>query len=313
MFFYLFLFGLFFIIFLYFLRAFVVIPAKHFSVLEQFGQFYSVLLPGTHLIYWPFQQLKLFTLSEIQQNGSKKVFQSTEIAMTGNQMDFPPIKCVSKDKIQLEVDLNCYYNVCEFKKFAYENSDPGNFLYQNVIQQVKIICYKYLAQDVQVGNYTDITDELTDELNKKIACVGLTCTQILIQSINVNKIISDKEEAIFASKRQLEMLEQQEKSAYHRELQKLENEKKITELKNKMLLEQQQTELQLKLNSARSEKERRDILGETPEYLLQKEWYASVGKCFEKSNRVVLAPFEYFSNPSRLMMEPSELGKMKKK
>jgi regulator of protease activity HflC (stomatin/prohibitin superfamily) len=303
----LFFWGIVILIFLIFLRLItywiVVIPAKHFSILEQLNQFHSVLLPGTHFVLWPVQGLKIFRMTEIQQNGSKKKFESTEITMTGNQIDFPPISCSSKDKVELKVDLVCFYNVVDVAKFAYENNDPSNFFYQNVIQCVKTVCYNFHAQDIQVGNYTSITDRLTELLNEKNSVIGLKCTQILIQDISVSKTVSDKDEAAFASKRQQEILQLQEKAIYERELLQLENEKNKTDLKNKTLLEQQKTELLLSLNEAKAEKERRDILGETPEYLLKREWYQSMKKCFEESNRVVLAPLEYFANPSRLLIQ----------
>lgn len=275
-----------------------IIPAKQFAIREELGQFKSVLLPGLHFVFWPFQLIKKVLISNIKQDGSINAKYYEYIPMDNLQMDFPPVTCLSKDKIQLKVDLTCFYNVSDMKKIAYETNDPCNFLYQYAIESIKTVCYGYTADQVQIGNYSDITIEIRELLNQKISTVGLSCKNIIIQDISVNKSISDKEEAIFASKRQQQMIEDEEQAKYKREIQAIEHEKHKLELNNQMMLNKQKMEIELKLKDAEAEQRRRQMLDETPQYILEREKIKNQSKYFENANTVVLAPLDFFSNPS---------------
>jgi regulator of protease activity HflC (stomatin/prohibitin superfamily) len=209
-------------------RSLRVIPARRWALREQLGSFNKLLMPGLHFVWWPFQSLRMFDWTHPGQN-NKTVRHRFDVAnFDAVQMDLPPVKCVSKDQIQITVDATMTYRVTDLRLAGYETSDPLNLLFQTATQ----VCKKKSVQRwskfhffVSANEPQAIRNTVAElnagELNGKDELVagkvveyvnrlmskpdrGVRCDQFNVQSISMDKRILEANQKLYATQQEMQ-------------------------------------------------------------------------------------------------------------
>lgn len=170
---------------LFFLPRFLVlIPSRHFALVERFGIYNRTLSSGPNLILWPVESLKsLNWVSPVK----------TIVGTMGTldaQLDVRPIDCTTSDKVEATVDGTLFFSVKTPHIAVYDNEDALNHLYQvatqafrNVVGSIEVA--KLNGKDVFIGK--SITSYINDVIEKH----GLSCKSVIIQNVTLSQKVTE--------------------------------------------------------------------------------------------------------------------------
>lgn len=236
----------------------VIIPARRCVIVERLGQYNRILKPGIHFVLFPAEKLKVVRWTYKSQSDKLTVLNTHLLSFENNQMDIPPISCISLDQIQLSVDVTLMYTITNPSIAVYETDDVLNFFYQTVQQAVRSNCNAYKASDLSLSKFSNIIEPIIDQINREVDKRGIKCNRLILQNIIINPEIVKSFENIFVSKKQAEMLEEQEKADHDRRMKSLEFKKKEVICQN-----------ELAIMAAKSEAEAFKIKGFTADHLVK--------------------------------------------
>lgn len=255
---YLELFIIFLCISLFFYRFIIIIPARRYAIVERLGQYSHVLKPGIHFLFYPIETLKSVKWTYKSQENKLTVIQTQLISFENNQMDIPPIACISADQIQLSVDVTLMYTIVRPEIAVYETDDVLNLFYQCTQQTIRSICNQYKANDLSLSKFGNLTESIVSQINEQIEKRGIKCVRLVLQNITMDPTILKSYENIFVSQKQSQMAQEQEKAEFERKMKSLEYREKEMKLQN-----------QLSILSAETEAKMNQIKGFTPEHLVK--------------------------------------------
>jgi regulator of protease activity HflC (stomatin/prohibitin superfamily) len=89
-------------------------------------------------------------------------------------MDICPIKCLTKDQIQLTIDGTLMYHISKADAAVYETDDVLNVFYQTAQQATRTAISALLASEMQ-SKETIISTLVTDAINKTLGGKGIVC------------------------------------------------------------------------------------------------------------------------------------------
>lgn len=124
-------------------QSFIIVHEGEMIIMERLGQFSSILKPGLHLMV-PFldrpRSVDWTRRVEVHSpNGTTHVrfdkFNSFRIRTSNVAFDIPPVKCYTKEKIMVDVNIIVYYNITDLKKAIYQVSD----LYAGIESKVETL------------------------------------------------------------------------------------------------------------------------------------------------------------------------------
>lgn len=168
-------------------RCVTLVPSRRAVVVERLGRYNRTLSPGLHFVA-PFIEA-IPTISWTCRNQQDKLVRWTnrEVSTCIQQMDIPPVKCISKETTPIDVDVSVMYQITNLHDAVYNSSDSMNMFYQSVHQAVRDVCSGFLVEELQ-GRDTEIGKGMvlatTTLFGKKN---GITCHSIVIQSISLGK------------------------------------------------------------------------------------------------------------------------------
>jgi len=164
------------------------------------------------------------------------------------QLDLPPVAVCSKDKLTLHVNSTITYKISNLPNAIYEMDDMLSYLQQVVFQAIRFVASNKVADDLHGKDYT-LAAEIMHHISQTLAGFGAECTQVMIQSIDLDPSIEKANTEIFAELRKFELQKKKLQSEHETALRALEmksliqaQELEIEKQKSKQLIEKAQTE-----------------------------------------------------------------------
>ena len=236
----------------FFVKSFKIIPARRVAIEERLGRFYRQLNPGWYWVWWPFSRLRAVRWTYINQKGNLVIMDTDHLSRERVQMDIPPIKCLSKDKMRVTVDGTVMYTITDVPNAVYETDDTLNLFYQRVTQAVHQSVAKFAAEEL-----TSMKDDVTASIEETVndAKFPIRLHAFVLQEVRMDARILEANQEIYAQARQQKMRiaavqAEQELKGFERvaELAELEHER-----------EKQAARIAMQLEYSKAEKEKRDM------------------------------------------------------
>lgn len=195
-----------------------VVPAGRFGLVERFGVFKKVIGPGGHFLLWPLERLRRVQWTYPGQNGKLHVFSSSMPYSRNAQMDIPPLDCLTKDRIQVQVDTTLTYNVTNPERAVYHTDDPLNLLFQHAQQALTEIVSNLTADEIRQWKSVSgrVQSRINDYISEDGQDCGVSCTRFIIQHVSMDNKILKANEAIYTQQRQHKMQMEKEQAAFER-------------------------------------------------------------------------------------------------
>lgn len=188
-----------------------------FVAIERYGLFHRVLTPGVHFLWHPFDQMRAPTWSYTNQHGENCHVTDCFVSSDLQQMDTPPIKCVSRETTPIEVDATIMYRVTDLPRALYEVHDGLNYFYQCVLQATRDVCASLTVPELQ-GHDNTISDRITEYTNRFMGegndFKGIKCIKVVVQSISLSpEVLNERKkryEAEEEHRRKMDLLKHDE-------------------------------------------------------------------------------------------------------
>jgi regulator of protease activity HflC (stomatin/prohibitin superfamily) len=209
-------------------------------------------------LFYPIETLKHVRWTYKSQENKLTIVQTHLLSFENNQMDIPPIACISADQIQLSVDVTLMYTITRPEIAVYETDDVLNLFYQCAQQTIRSVCNQYKANDLSLSKFGNITESIVSQINDQIEKKGIKCARLVLQNITMDPSILKSYESIFVSQKQSQMAQEQERTEFERKMKSLEYKEKEMKLQNQLLILGAETEA--KMNQ---------IKGFSPEHLVK--------------------------------------------
>jgi len=173
------------------------------------------------------------------------------------QMDIPPIHCLTKDRIQVDVDATLMYNVTDPERAVYHTDDPLNLLFQHAQQALTEIVSTLTADDMRQWRVVagKVHIRINEYIKEEGQNCGVSCTRFIIQGVKMDDKIVKANEAIYTQQRQHRMQMEKEQAAYERS--KADAERKAEAHKRQIQIKSEHAMSQLKLRETKEEQERK--------------------------------------------------------
>jgi len=201
-----------------------VVPARKMGIIERLGLFNRIAYPGPHMVWWPLECLRKVTWTVPGQNGLRKQTK-TLISFDNSQMDIPPIRCLTQDHIQANVDFTIFYSVIDIQKAVYHTDDIMNKFYQTVNQILAAKVASVTAQKLRDGSAIPVFEGAIEDINGRMADTGVKCNQVVLQGVQMDDKIEKANQEIFVKRRQAEMELEREEAEHRRKLAGIECDK----------------------------------------------------------------------------------------
>lgn len=161
------------------------IPSRRAAIVERLGRYNRTLLPGINFIVPFIESVPNINWTYRNQQDQLVHKSSAMVATCVQQMDIPPVKCISKETTPIDVDISVMYQITNLRDAVYNSNDSMNMFYQAVHQSVRDVCSRFMVEDLQ-GRDSEIGKEMvayTLSLFGKEN--GITCCSIVVQSITL--------------------------------------------------------------------------------------------------------------------------------
>ena len=258
-----------------FSKSYTVVPARKVAIEERLGRYYRTLTPGWYFVVWPLSYLRTVNWSYVGQNNTRvKSSMHDLISINREQMDIPPIKCLTKDKIQVTVDGTVCYTITDPRKAVYESNDALNLFYQRVVQAVHRAVAKFEEGELLSEDVARLIEEIVNEDEEPIRLA-----EFVLQKIEMDQRILDANEAIYASARQQKMM-----------LSQLQAEEELSKERRRIETEQLKHDLEV----AKVRADARALDGFTAEQRIELERVKAFAGVMGSAEKIVYAPADFW-------------------
>lgn len=212
----------------YLYKSAVIVPARKMALVERMGLYQQTLLPGLYFLWYPFEYLRWVHWTYRNQQNQLRHVNECYVSNDLQQMDVPPIRCVSKETTPITVDIVVMYVVTNLHTAVYETGDVLNLFYQAVHQAVRDVCSEYEVEKLQGRNNTISEDIVTRTMQSFGDKRGIKCHSVLVQDVSLGQ------EALNARKERFQQEQirkrKMDELQYQEEVQKREQEMLRTKL-----------------------------------------------------------------------------------
>ena len=251
-------------------------------------------MPGLHFIWWPFQSLKPMTWSWHNQCGESVNMTFQYGSYDAVQLDPPIVKCITKDHIQVGVDVTITYKVTDMQAAAYTTHDPLNLLYQTLMQAVRNCVAQMLASELN-GRDASLAQQIHDYVNTNYGEKrGLKCDSVTVQNVELDETILKANQAIHARKAHQEMTLGQKQAEHELAMQALRTREEQQARLHQLELDKARHEQALLTMAEQETVKRRQLTGITAEHVMALQMAKAQANIFEGAQKVVYAPLDYF-------------------
>jgi len=181
----------------------VMIPPRHFALVERFGIYHRTLSGGSNIIWWPIESLK-----ELQWSSPVKKISGTMGSLDNIQLDIQPLECSTVDKTSVTVDGTLFFSVKTPHVAVYECEDALNHLYQvatqafrNIVASVEVS--QLNGKDAMIGR--SIVSYINDIVEKQ----GLSCKSIIIQNVQLDQTVTESNQTRYTLDTKLALQEKE--------------------------------------------------------------------------------------------------------
>jgi regulator of protease activity HflC (stomatin/prohibitin superfamily) len=236
------------------------VPEGYVVILEKFGKMDIVLGPG-YYFYPPI----MYVIKKIKWDNNitiERIFLKNQI------YDAPPVKLVSRDYVEVNIDVIVHFMFVDPKKVAYNSYMPGLELKTVVDTGVREACASLTWDQLNVGG--DEKHKIAGAVKEKFSNfeerLGIRITEVAIERIFTNEKTMQQWDKIVSAKKTAELNMITQESEKKKQLIEKENEialKLMTaESEAKLTLMKQQTEANSIKAIADAESYRRDKASE---------------------------------------------------
>jgi len=162
-------------------RFLVILPTNHFAIVERLGVYNRTLSSGTNLIIWPIEILK-----ELNWSCPVKRISGQMGLLENIQLDVPPIKCISQDRVNVSIDGTLFFSIKTPRVAVYEADDVLNQFYQTAFQAIRNIVGGINVADL-TGKDSLLGKQIVGYINERIDKRGIMCREVIIQHLDVDK------------------------------------------------------------------------------------------------------------------------------
>jgi len=278
-----------------------VVPARRFAILERMGQFNRVLMPGVHW-YTPWvEYVKSVRWTHMGQNEELVVRDEQLLSFDKAQMDLPPVRCITKDQIMVTVDGTLMYHITRPQAAVYETDDVMNLFWQCTQQGIRNTVSSFMASELQ-GKDNEIGLRVQTYVNEKITeAKGVSCDMFVVQSVAMDPKILEANQQIYVRSRQAQMALEEQDSEHRKHMAALQQRSEKERIEQE--IEERAKTFAVRIRaveaSAKAEAEKRS--GWTVDQLLEQERIQAMAKIGAKAQKVIYAPFEYWSAGKRIV------------
>ena len=228
----------------------IIVPYNTVALVERFGKYKYKLQPGIH-IKTPLDNLKTVKWSYVEEDHhieGEPVIKWNVYKFIPSYlltMDLPPISCMTKDNMEINIDCVLRYNITKPEAAVYDIQDPLSLMQDLFVSEIRKVCSSKEVVAISDKNNEFIT--LTETINDKLTNFGINCKSLTIQEIRLSDSIRKSKEETYIQMKKAEMLFSSQKQTHLAKIQHLDQEmteKKLEEtikdqsLKNDLLRKQ---------------------------------------------------------------------------
>jgi regulator of protease activity HflC (stomatin/prohibitin superfamily) len=194
--------------------SFRIVPAHHTAIFQRWGKFERIVGPGAYLLVPGRDSFRRVTWSYPEETtGNNRAprddtvrpivrrFVRTDMFYMGDQrMDVVPCEGVTSDSVTVTINGTLNYRINDAQHAAYRVNDPLAFMVDSVFAAVRKVVAERTHLDM-IGADVAIADAIMEHVNERMQEYGVTCTQFLVQGIDMdNEIKRSYERAIVAER-----------------------------------------------------------------------------------------------------------------
>lgn len=257
-----------------------IVPAQSAAVMQRWGAFSRVVGPGAYLMVPMRDSFRTVTWSYPEETAGdgraprdstvrpivRRVVRTDVLSMGDQRMDVVPCEGVTSDSVTVSINGTLNYRITDAQRAAYNVSDPLAFMVDSVFAAVRKIVAERSHLDM-IGADAVIADAIMAHVNERIEDYGVTCTQFLVQGIDMDDEIKRSYERAIVAERsretelarhqaEVDFKRQQEKADFERQKQHadIEAQKQVDQLTRKRQLAEAKAEHDAALLTAETRK-----------------------------------------------------------
>lgn len=194
-----------------------IVPANATAIMQQWGKFEKVLGPGAYMmmplrdsfrgVQWSYPEEGIQT-GRAPRDGTTgpivRRFVRTNIFDMGDQrLDVVPCQGITSDSVTVSVNGTLNYRIVDPMKAVYEVNDPLAFMVDSVFASVRKVVSECTHIDM-IGSDASVAEAIIKQVNDRMENYGITCTQFLVQGIDMNEEIKNSYERAIVTERSRE-------------------------------------------------------------------------------------------------------------
>lgn len=285
---------------LYLLMNLHIIPPRRMALVERLGRFHHELMPGAHVVFKPFETLRTVEWTKATQSGQKVKWRGQYVSFENCQLDIPPLKCVTTDMIQAQVDVTVMYTITSLATAVYHTDDIMDLFFHTLNQHITTYTRKMSSVQLRDGSAVRFMQECRDEVTQSMRNRGIRCNDIIIQGVVMDEQMEKANQEIHVRQQQALMRKQEQEAEHERKMAELDFMEAEAKTKNRIALEASKSKAEQDRHGIQIALEREQVklkaykeMGMTPEQVVQ---LMQADAMMKNTKKVVLAPLEHWTN-----------------
>lgn len=282
-----------------FLNVYIV-PPRRMALVERLGRFHRELLPGMHLVFRPFETLRTVEWTKATQSGQKVKWSGQYVSFENCQLDIPPLKCITTDMIQAQVDVTVMYTITSLSKAVYHTDDIMDLFFQTLNQHITTYTRNMSSLQLRDGSAIEFMKECRDQVTEAMLPRGIRCNDIIIQGVVMDQKMESTNQEIHVRQQQALMRKREQEAEHERKMAELEFMEAEAKTKNRIALEEAKSKAEQDRHGIQIALEREQVklkaykeMGMSPEQVVQLMQADALTK---NTKKVVLAPLEHWTS-----------------
>ena len=197
-------FASFFIAAVWLYRSVFVISAPDNALTQWLGQPYRLLRPGMHVLRWPFERLHIHRWNRTDEMPDgryvRHLYSGYAVPTSEMKFDPPPYRVVTKDKLQVTINIVVFYRIVNLQKACYAISDLYASM-ETILETAIVERAAHLRLEEAVEGKDVLQEHVQAVFDEKQDDWGIQITKLDVQSITPPESIVRATTDIFAKTR----------------------------------------------------------------------------------------------------------------
>jgi regulator of protease activity HflC (stomatin/prohibitin superfamily) len=280
-------------------KLYVIIPPRRFALVERFGRFDRVLLPGVYALWPVIEYLKSVSWTYTDAQGQLRVESCNILSLDNAQMDLPPFECLTEDQIMVTIDGTLMYHISNPQVAVYQTDDVLNMLYQCAQQAIRN-CVSVIPVSDLHGKDNTMGQTVQHYVNTKMVDRGVQCDMFIVQNVTIDPKILAANQDIYTRSRQSRMELEAQEARHVQEMAELEHRAKREQAEQRLETAKAAAKADVDRIAARVYKDN----GYNVDQILELERIRSMNALANSSNKIIYAPLPFWGSPSVKNLNP---------